>query len=53
MKRNQKPDVFARHQIRIAKATLKMHDVGAFIMGGMTKEEARAILIRHGINFTE
>jgi hypothetical protein len=41
--------VFDKHQIAIAKATLKMSDVAALIMGGMTKEEARAILAKHGI----
>lgn len=32
------------HQKRIAIRTLQMNDVGARIMGGMTKEEAREIL---------
>ena len=45
--------VFDKHQIKIAKSTLKMNDVGALIMGGMTKDEARAILKRHGIKFQE
>ncbi len=39
-------DVFERHQLKIAKATLKMSDVGASIMGGMTKEEARAVILK-------
>jgi hypothetical protein len=38
------PDVFWNHQVKIAKATLKMSDEGALIMGGMTKPEAREIL---------
>ena len=38
------PDVFWNHQVKIAKATLKMSDEGALIMGGMTKAEAREIL---------
>lgn len=46
-------DVFDKHQIRIAKDTLKMSDEGAAIMGGMTKEEARNLLKRHGIRFKE
>ena len=37
-------NVFHYHQKRIAIATLKMSDIGAMIMGGMTKEEAREIL---------
>ncbi len=35
-----------RHQIKIARQTLKMNDVGARIMGGMTKDEARRIIER-------
>ena len=30
-------DVFAKHQISIAKKTLKLSDAGALILGGMTK----------------
>ncbi len=37
-------DVFKKHQRRIARATLKMSDEGAQIMGGMTKTEAREFL---------
>ena len=37
-------DVFKDHQLKIARATLKMSDVGARIMGGMTKDEARELL---------
>lgn len=40
-----------QHQIKIAKSTLRMSDAGARIMGGMTKEEARALLKQHGIPF--
>lgn len=32
------------HQLKIARATLKMNDVMARVMGGMTKEEAREII---------
>ena len=32
------------HQIAIAKKTLRLSDVGAMILGGMTKEEARSVL---------
>jgi len=35
-----------KHQLRIARHTLKMSDVGARIMGGPTKAEARAIIQR-------
>jgi hypothetical protein len=38
------PDVFWNHQVKIAKDTLKMNDVGVMVMGGMTKAEAREIL---------
>lgn len=37
-------DVVGQHQLKIAKSTLRMSDVGARIMGGMTKEEARKFL---------
>lgn len=36
--------VFEKHQIAIAKATLRMSDAGARAMGGMTKAEAEVIL---------
>jgi len=36
--------VFERHQKKIAISTLRMSDVGALIMGGMSKEEARNFL---------
>lgn len=45
--------VFEKHQKKIALATLKMSDVGASIMGGMTKEEARSFLTSRNIKFTE
>ena len=35
-----------QHQLKIARATLKMSDVGALIMGGPTKAEAREIILR-------
>lgn len=40
----RKLDVFEAHQLRIARATLKLSDAGARIMGGMTKDEAREII---------
>jgi len=38
--------VFDKHQLKIAKDTLKMTDFGALVAGGMTKEQARAIVHR-------
>lgn len=35
-----------KHQLRIARDTLKMSDVGARVMGGPTKEEARETILR-------
>lgn len=35
-----------KHQLKIARSTLKMSDIGARIMGGMTKDEARDIIKR-------
>jgi hypothetical protein len=47
MQANQKQmSVFDKHQLAIAKKTLKMTDAGVLIMGGMTKEEARAAIKR-------
>jgi hypothetical protein len=40
--------VFEKHQLKIAISTLKMSDIGALIMGGMTKVEARLFLARIG-----
>ena len=38
--------VFDHHQLKIARDTLKMSDIGARCMGGPTKEEARKIIER-------
>jgi hypothetical protein len=35
-----------QHQLRIARQTLKYSDAGARIMGGMTKPEAREVILR-------
>ena len=35
-----------QHQLKIARRTLEMSDVGARIMGGMTKAEAREVIRR-------
>ena len=42
----KKLTVFQKHQLAIAKKTLKMSDIGVRIMGGMTKVEARIIIKR-------
>ena len=39
-------NIFDKHQLKIARQTLKYSDVGAKIMGGPTKEEARKIIKR-------
>ncbi|GAG49386.1 unnamed protein product [marine sediment metagenome] len=33
-----------RHQLRIARDTLKMNDVGVKVIGGPSKQEAREII---------
>lgn len=33
-----------KHQLRIARSTMRMTDTGATVMGGMTKDEARAVI---------
>lgn len=38
--------VFEQNQLKIARHTLRMSDVGARIMGGMTKDEAREVIAR-------
>jgi len=43
-----KEGVPEKHQLKIAQDTLKLSDAGARIMGGMTKEEARALLRKQG-----
>ncbi len=35
-----------QHQLKIARRTLELSDVGARIMGGMTKAEARDVIKR-------
>lgn len=35
-----------KHQLAIARKTLTYSDIGARIMGGMTKDEARAIILK-------
>lgn len=38
-------NVFDRHQLKIARDTLRMSDAGAAIMGGMDKATARAVIL--------
>jgi hypothetical protein len=45
--------VFERHAINIARQTLKMPDAILGVMGGMTKEQARAYLQHHGLQEEE
>jgi len=52
IKSNKSDNVFLCHQIRIAKQTLKMSDIGANIMGGMTKSKAVKLLRDNGIKYT-
>ncbi len=35
-----------KHQLKIARQTLKYSDAGALIMGGMTKAEAREVIYK-------
>ena len=35
-----------KHQLKVARDTLKMSDVGALIMGGPSKEEAKKIIFK-------
>ena len=39
------------HQIQIAKKTMKMTDVGASVMGGMNKSDAKKILDKYKIKY--
>jgi hypothetical protein len=46
MKRRKEMSVFDKHQLKIARRTLQLSDAGALILGGMTKDEARAVILR-------
>ena len=35
-----------QHQLKIARRTLELSDVGAMILGGMTKAEARQVILK-------
>lgn len=45
---NEGHNVFVKHQINIAKKTLKMHPAAVAVMGGPDHTEARNILKKHG-----
>ena len=40
----RKLDIFDRHKLKIARRTLQLSDVGALILGGMTKAQARELI---------
>jgi hypothetical protein len=42
-----------KHQLKIAKCTLRLSDVGARIMGGMSKQEARDFLKSVGLSHAQ
>lgn len=44
--KERKLSVPERHQLAIARKTLRMSDIGAAIMGGPSKAEAREIIRR-------
>jgi len=46
-------DPLAQKQIEIAKKTLRTANPMLGVMGGMTKEEARKILMKYGIKFED
>lgn len=46
-------DTFTKHQINVARKTLNTPDAIVNILGGITKEEARAILRKHNIKVKE
>lgn len=48
MARKKITDPFLYHQIQIAKKTMTLSDLGARILGGMTKPEAAILLKKHG-----
>ena len=41
---SKKLSIPEQHQLKIAKSTLRMSDVGSAVMGGMTKDQARDFL---------
>lgn len=51
MKSDKQKDPIVRHQIEIAKRTLKMPDALLAVMGGTSKEEAKKILLKFGVKF--
>jgi len=45
-KRKLSLSVFEKHQLKIARRTLELSDVGALILGGPSKKEAKEIIKR-------
>lgn len=37
-------NIFDQHRLKIARRTLRLTDVGAQVLGGMTKAEARKVI---------
>lgn len=53
-KLNESSDPATKHQINIAKKTLKMSDIGASLMGGMSKSDAAKLISKHhGVEHTK
>jgi hypothetical protein len=44
--RKHELSVFNKHQLKIAKSTLRMPDAMVGVMGGPTKAEARKIILK-------
>jgi len=42
-----------KHRLKIARQTMQMSDAMAAVMGGMTKDEARAIIEAHDAKLRE
>lgn len=41
-------EIGKQHQLKIARATLKMHEAAAAVLGGMDHAEAAQVLMRYG-----
>ena len=46
MKQKRELSVAEKHQLKIARRTLELSDVGAMILGGMDKPTARDVILR-------
>ena len=45
--------LFEKRQLEIAKKTVRMPDAMVFVLGGMTKEEARKIIEKYTSNISK